>query len=75
MRAAIFPLLVPPGPACVLGGQRKKPTFFQHLTPTSSLPGQGETAAGGRRQNGVGAGSVLMEKEGTRPTTEGEGTG
>lgn len=53
----------------------KKPTFFQHLTPTSSLPGQGETVAGGRRQNSVGAGGVLMEEEGTRPTTEGEGRG
>lgn len=55
------------------GGQRKKSTFFQLFTPTSLLPGHGETVAEGR-QSSVEAGSVLMEEEvGTHPTTEGEG--
>ena len=75
MRTAAFPLPVLPDPVRTLGGQRKKPTFSQHLTPTSSLPGQGETVVGKRRQNGVGAGGALMEQEGTCPATEGEGKG
>lgn len=54
---------------------RAKKEIYFLPAPTSWLTGQGETVVGGGRQNGVGAGGVLMEEEGTRPTTEGEGKG
>lgn len=56
----------------MLGGQRKKPTFFQHLP--ADCQDRERQLWGGGRQNGVGAGGMLMEEEGTRPTTE-EGKG